>query len=1004
MPLQKQTIPVLLSSLAQKAPQQTGITGTLDVCQNMVALKGDQTTGFQGRAGGLEFWPRPGVSAVSKTADSGTITAGVRMATLGPSLLLQTGNALYRRAIDEWHQVSATMPIVGVKSTPIVSSSAAIGSCDSVYVNGYTVSVYTTNPNFPNGSVGVLVTDSNGVTVVNTVLATGQVGSVRIVVSGTAAIVIFTSLTLLMKAWKFDSTAPGVIASVITVASTVFGRIDLQTVGASGTVVISWLDTGTSTYKLALLTVSTMSVGTPVNTTIAGFSCFSFLTNDWSTNVIYVGYGGSGSGITLATFNGSTLAPVTTTVYDAATTYVLNIAGNRTGGTATIYATTSPDGTTAYPTGTFTNAFDFRIVVTSGSAVTTVLRGLSLASRVLSANGTLYALAKYSGPNQGSYFLLDLVEMVSVGRAAQDLGYTGQLTGPEVLPNLSLGATANNWQTSALKVIADAAGGAAYIGAVAIAFTFLDVTVGRGVELDGGVHFPGSQPYLYDGQYIVEEGFPIGPEVSDAIIQSTGGGSELTLLATYTIRFVFAWIDAAGNLHRSNPSTPQSFTLAGTNNQAALSIPTLRNTLKQGVVIEIYSTLANGDDSTYFQILPFGVPLYNNPAVDRVSFTMTLPDTTIVGGEPLYTDGNVLENIASAPCKAFVAHKGRLLASGIDGDPQAVWFSKDVEPGFGVAFNDGLVSRLQSVSDPITSIISMDAFAVACTAGGTTWASSDQYPDDTGVGGVLTFQQYSSMVGCTNAGLMARTDDGVTMWGGAVVTAANVPPKNIWQCSRGLVFQYLGAAVEQDAIGFSPVAVFAVPLQNQIRIVGTDANGISCALVYESIFGSWSTWRYTAQATALVDAIMWNGSAAYLCADGTVLLESATLIDDLGVPASVPHIITLSTLNFAQVGAYQRIYGANCTGRVLGAGGFTAQVDQSFDGTAIPRKTLPIGAGTTALNLDFDPANAGKCSSSIVTISDASNAANSAWTLAAMTYDVGIKPPRNRLPPVRRAA
>jgi hypothetical protein len=1001
MGLDRQNIPVQLASLAQKAPQQSGITGTLGVAQNMIALKGDQSVGLQGRAGGLEYWPRPGVSAVSRTADSGSITSGVRMATLGSSLLLQTGSALYRRATDEWHLVSSTDPVIGVKSTPIVSSTAAVGSCDSVYVNGYTVSVYATNPNFANGAIGVIVTDSTGATVINTVLATGQVASVRIVVSGTAAIVIFTSLTLLMKAWKFDSTAPGTIGAVITVSSTVFGRIDLQAVGASGTVVISWLDTGTSTYKLALLTVSTMAVGTPVNTTIAGVPCFSFLTNDWSTNVIYVGWGGVGTGITLTTFNGTTLATVATNLYDGTTTYMLNIAGNRTGSTVTIYATTSPDGTTSYGGGTFTNAFDFRIVSTTGSAGVTVLRGLSLASRVISANGTLYAMAKYSGPNQGSYFLVDLINKVSVARAAQDLAYTGFLTGQEVLPNLSTGATSNIWQTSGLKVIADATGGAVYVGAVAMAFTLLDSTVGRGIELNGGVHFPGAQPYLYDGQTLTEEGFPIAPEQSDAIVQSTGGG-QLTLLATYTIRFVYSWTDAAGNLHRSAPSTPQSFTLTGTNNQATLSIPTLRNTLKQGVTIEVDSTLANGDGSTYFQVVPFGAPLYNDPTLDRVTFTMTLPDTTIVGGEPLYTDGGILENIPPAPCKAFMLHRGRLLAIGIDGDPQAVWFSKDVIPGFGIGFSDGLVSRLQAASDPITSGISMDAFAVVCTMAGTTWASSDQYPDDTGTGGVLTFAQYSSMVGCTAPPLMARTDEGVTMWGGAAASSANVPPKSIWEMSRGLAFSYLGAGIEQDAIGFTPVSALAVPSQNQIRIVGTDVNGISCVLVFESIFSTWATWRYTQQATALVDGLIWNGAVAYLCADGTVLTENATGYDDLGVPASVPHIVSLTSLNFAGIGGYQRVCGGNATGRVLGTGGFTAQVNQTSDGAVIGQKTLAFGPSDTVLNLEWDPGTNGKMSAYGFSFSDAGNGANTAFTLAGLTFDVGIKQGKDRKPPSRR--
>ncbi len=171
MPLQKQTVPVQLSSLAQKAPKQTGVTGSLDVLQNMIALKGDQTSGLQGRSGGIEFWPRPGITAVSRTADSGSITSGVRMATLANALLLQTGSALYRKATDEWHRVNGEMPIIGLQTTSIVSNSVLATSADVGYVAGYTVSAATQTSG--TGYVHVLVTDAFGATVVSTNLDNG---------------------------------------------------------------------------------------------------------------------------------------------------------------------------------------------------------------------------------------------------------------------------------------------------------------------------------------------------------------------------------------------------------------------------------------------------------------------------------------------------------------------------------------------------------------------------------------------------------------------------------------------------------------------------------------------------------------------------------------------------------------------------------------------------------------------------------------------------------------
>lgn len=995
----RQTVPIQFGPLAQKSPSQTGTTGTLKTVQNLVALKGDND--------GLEFWPRPGVSAVSKTADSGTISAGKRLSTLGSALLLQDGNNIWRNASDKWHFVSANAPILSVASVSMCANTLSVGSADSVYVNGYTVSVYTTHPGFSDGQVNVLVTDAAGAPVINVTLDTGNVGTARVVASGNFAIVAYAITANTIKAWKLDTTnivyPPSAPVTVTTTAAFGVGAgLDIQAIAATGTLAISYLSSATSTYHLIKLTASTMAVSGDTNTTIAGVQCFSLATNDWSTTEIFAAWGAQGTGISVTKFNGTTFATVTTTVYDASIVWVTSLAANRTGSTVTVVGTTTPSGTFVA-----TNQTDYRIIKTTGGASVTVMRGIQLASRVLPANGTLYVLAQYPGSGQGTYFLLDLnVSGLSRGTA---VGKCLQNSAPQTvvtsLPNLAAGPSATVWQTACLRNVAaatTATGLAAYVGASAVTFTVLDSSVGRGVEVNGGCHFPGAMPWLYDGQVLVEEGLANAPEQVDNIVQTTGG--LMTAGATYTVRVVYAWTDAAGNLHRSGPTlVPQQIVMTGSNTRMSFDVPTLRNSLKSGVSIEVYMSVANGDGSVLYNIIPFGSPLLNDQTADRINCSVNLSDAQIVTGEPLYTDGGVLDNLPPPPCKSFVAHKGRLMAAGIDTDTQAIWFSKDVEPGFGVAFNDGLVSRLQVASDPITSIISMDSFAVACTQGGTTWASSDQYPDDLLNGGVLNFAEYSTNVGCTATGLMARTDDGVTMWGGAAATTGNVPPKSIWRMSRGLAFDYIGSAVEADATGFTPVAVVAVPSQNQIRIIGTDAGGVSAALVYESIFKTWATWRYTQQATAIVDAILWRGVVAYLCADGTVLTENAAGYDDLGVAGSVPHVLSVIPVNLAGVSGFKRIYVGQWTGLVLGTGGFTARIDQAIDGVAQTRKTFAITAADTQLNIEFDPGTAGKCSDYGVTFSDAGNGANTAFTLAALTLDVMIKPNADRLPPSRRA-
>lgn len=991
---QKQTVPVLLTGLDQKQSKQVSVTGNLDVLQNMVVQK---TTGQ-----GYEFVPRPGSQALSRTADVGSITSGFRLGTLGQVLALFDGNALWRKATDKWHFVEATAPAIGVQTDPIVANSLAASSVDAVYVNGYRITATVVVA--PGATQALVITcqDANGSVTASTTIATAVVISApRIVVSGTYAVIFWTAATNTLYAAQINTASPSTIfgpSTLVTTAVVGVEAVKAQAVGASGNIVVAYLSSASSTWHLVLITASSMAVGTDVNTTI-GDRRAGLLANDWSSNVIYLATCGTGSSLAVSTFNGTTLATIALlTVYDAATPACLNITGTRVGASVTVVLTTTDNGTTSP---THAQPYDVRLVVSTGGAVTTVKRSLMLQSEALVANGTIYVAAVYLGAGQGSVYLVDVGAKKVVGRALQDvaatsgIGIDGITITPALgtkgqLSSLSIGPTANSWLTSALKNIAvESAAGIItyYTGSVAITWTYLDATLGRPVELNG-LHIPGSNPYFYDGQSLVEDGFPIAPELSDAITTATGGGS-LTPGAVYTWRCVYAWPDALGNIHRSPPTIiAQSQTLGPADNQATLSIPTLRVTRKQNVTIEVYRDQANGDGSTYNMVSNPSNPILNDPTVDRVSFTDQVSDAAQAGGLPLYTDGLVLDNLPPAPCKSFAVHRGRILVGGVDGDPQAVWFSKDVSPGFGVAFSDGLVSRLNATTEAVTSVGSMDAYAVAYTPT-TTWASGNEYPDDTGAGGVLQFQQYSSQTGVTGPLLSARNDQGFIVVDGT---------KGIWRLSRGVSYDDVGSAVDDLAQQIGITAAFAVPSMSQSRIIGG-----TTVLVYESVFGTWARWNYGLAPAAIIDGTVWNGTAVYLCADGTVIQENTAVIDDNATPASVAHQISLSNLNMAGVAGFWRLYGSQYTGRALGSAGFTLNFAQSFDGSSIPNKTLAYNGTETQLNAEVDPGQSGKCSGADLTVFDSGNGANSAFTLAAVTLLLGTKDGLAKLPPARRA-
>jgi hypothetical protein len=994
MALQKRVVPVLLRGLDQRGPRQTAITGELENLRNMVIVKGN--------AGGYELVPRPGESAMSKTTDVGTITTGMRLGVLGTALVLFTGTACHRRALDGWHLVDSTAPVMGVDVVPVASDTVRAQSADSKYVNGYKVSAVIADETGSNFTLRVSVVDSTGASVITARnLDTGNLQSVRVEVSGTVAVVFWGNDTSL-RAAKFDSAAPSTIGAPVDVSVTfVAPMFDVQRVPASGNIAVAYTIFGNQLTQ-SFVNPTTMAVsGTTSYPALTSLAPFAYLTNDFSTSVLYIAHVGA-SGLGVTTFLGSTLGALGSSIYDATITSAHNIAGNRAGAAVSVYFTT---GAAA--------AYDFRIRVSTGGAAAEVIRSLHLASRVISENGTLYAMARYRGEGQGSYFLLDLVAKKSVGEAIPLKAYTG-LTGASAsydqLPNLAAAATSSTWLTAGLMnvamVVVDGIP-TAYVGASTITWTFQDATVGRPVELGGVLHVPGALPFTYDGNALVESGFPIGPE-QGSLTPAVGGA--MSAGHSYAYAYVFGATDAAGNLVRSKPTAEFNVTLGAADTMVTHSIPSLRLTRKALVFVEVYRRNLTANEVILRKVTSSASPTFNNTAADRVTFVDQVSDVTAASGEPIYTEGLVLENIAPPPCRTMAVHRGRLLVGGIAGDPAAIWTSKDVIPGFGVAFSDALVSRL-STAEAITALGSVDSYAVACTGvgNGSTWASSNDFPDDTAAGGVLKFEHMSGSVGCTSPMLMARTDDGLHVWSGTQGSTQS-GLKGPYLITRGMSFEQVGAAAEDDAVLMTPAAVLAVPTRNQVRFLGSSSDvaaTVGVALVRENFFKTWARWDYTQRLSAVVDAVVWQGAAAVLTSDGTVYTETLTdtVIDDLGVPASVPHRFDLAAFNFGGVAGYSRIRLGQLTGTVKGAAAvFTLSVVQTADGVAMAAKTRVITgqADGSALDVEFDPGNAGKCSAYALRISDSGNSANAAFTLAAVTMEVGIKPGLSRLPVSRR--
>lgn len=423
---------------------------------------------------------------------------------------------------------------------------------------------------------------------------------------------------------------------------------------------------------------------------------------------------------------------------------------------------------------------------------------------------------------------------------------------------------------------------------------FTDLRAFKVEELGGNGLVVGGVTGSYDSQSIVEHGFHLFPE-NISLAQSVGG--SLTLLGTYSYKVVYMWTDGLGRIHRSAPSPAVSITLTGGNNQVTLTVPTLRLTQKgvrgdrTNVVIAVFRT----EDSqvNYYRASSPTSLTYNALSVDTVTIIDQLADATLIGREPLYTTGDILENIAPPSTKVICIHRKRAFVLDEDG---RIWFSKEIAAGRPIEFCDQFLIEVDPIGGIPTALASLDDKLVIFKKDSIAYITGEG-PDDRGLGGTYSSPEFiTAELGCTEPNSVVRTSEGVMFKG----------RKGIYLLGRDLQTAYVGAQVEdyKDTVS----AAVALTDQNEVRF--TSETG-PC-LVYNTEFKQWSVFtNYSA-----IDAVRWKGRFVYI----RKLINSADLCVVevpgyyLDISQTYNQRVGLSWVGFANLQGFQRIWRAHIIG------------------------------------------------------------------------------------------
>jgi len=461
----------------------------------------------------------------------------------------------------------------------------------------------------------------------------------------------------------------------------------------------------------------------------------------------------------------------------------------------------------------------------------------------------------------------------------------------------------------------------------------------RALDVNGITYLTAGQLMEYD-RAPVEGTFLAFPDpIFIDITQGTGG--SLTLLATYSYVFRYAWTSTRGVRHVSQ-WIPLSLTLTGSNNRVTFQLPTLPFSSRQAiraVSIEGFRSKANPlvAEPDRWRITAedpansSGSNRYvaNDPLSVTVQFVDDRSDSSIDDHELL--DQSELDPFSVGHCTCAATDGNRLWIGGLD-DPNVVWPSMLVSGfGDGVKFNPGLQIRVDDYGGDVVALAVLNEQVIVFKRRAI-YVVAGEGPDNAGnfaAGRFSTPQLIQSDVGCTQQSTMAVTPLGVVF----------MSAKGFCLINQSLQVQYIGGPVEiYNSETF--VAATVLPKQRQIRFLSDSAP----SLMYDYELDVWST--FTGTHFGVAGAIYLDSQYVYAKADGTVRFEDASFRDgttgEYGMLWETAWLRGASLQAYLQSGSQLAVLGKYYSPHKLRLTVFYDYDDSA--GTAIPDFT-PAGIG-----------------------------------------------------------
>lgn len=500
-------------------------------------------------------------------------------------------------------------------------------------------------------------------------------------------------------------------------------------------------------------------------------------------------------------------------------------------------------------------------------------RSVGLASKPFYANGNLYVNVVFSSNLQPTYFTLtsngQVISKINPGISGGLVSQNNDYMLPECVQ-----VSSNVFQYANLVKSAVNANNGSLQSFLGVNLTQLDfhnsnqfmcAPIGYALYVVGGI------VQRYDGSQFMEHGFNVYPENITFTTSSTGGNLAA---GTYSYVVNYEYTDNSGENEYSTPSVPLTVAISpGTStNSVTLTIPTLRLTVKSGVRIVVYRNTPTLGGTLLYRVSSITNPIYNNTAVDTVTFTDTLSDAVAESNSLLYTQplasgDEILENAAPPACSLICTYHDRLFIAGME-DPNQLWYTKERVIGSPIEFSAYNTLEVDPKGGNITGIAVLNnnliifkehAIFYLQGNGPTDNGENNDFnsPGPIHIPSTVGCIQPNSIVEVGAMGLMFQSD------------------KGIYLIDPSLNVVYIGKQVEQ----FNNLTITSATVVPSQWVIFTTTSGI--ALVYDYLENQWGT--FTNHYAIDSDTFQGNNNAfVYIATNGQVYQQSLTNFTDVG--------------------------------------------------------------------------------------------------------------------------